>query len=88
MSADVEVLTGGKDNVLLAPSAAVMEREGRKFVLVVADGKAVRRDVTTGISNWEWTEILVGISPGEAIITSLEIKNLTPGSRVGIRSRK
>jgi HlyD family secretion protein len=88
MSIDVEVLTGGKDNVLLAPSAAVMEREGRKFVLVVADGKAVRRDVTTGISNWEWTEILVGISPGEAIITSLEIKNLTPGSRVGIRSRK
>jgi len=88
MSADVEVLTGGKDNVLLAPSAAVMEREGRKFVLVVADGRAVRRDVTTGISNWDWTEILVGISPGEAIITSLEIKNLTPGSRVGIRSRK
>ena len=88
MSADVEVLTGGKDNVLLAPSAAVMEREGRKFVLVVADGRAVRRDVTTGISNWDWTEILVGISPGEAIITSLEIKNLTHGSRVGIRSRK
>jgi hypothetical protein len=48
----------------------------------------VRRDVTTGISNWDRTEILGGISPGEAIITSLEIKNLAPGSRVGIRSRK
>jgi HlyD family secretion protein len=88
MSVDIEVSTGGKDNVLLAPSAAVMEREGQKFVFVVGGGKAVRKDVTTGISNWEWTEILGGIAPGEAVITSLEIKNLSPGSRVGIRSRK
>lgn len=88
MSVDVEVRTGGKDNVVLAPSAAVMEREGQKFVFVVVNGKAVRRDVTTGISNWDRTEILGGISPGEAIITSLEIKNLAPGSRVGISSRK
>ena len=88
MSVDVEVRTGGKDNVVLAPSSAVMEREGQKFVFVVVNGKAVRRDVTTGISNWERTEILSGISPGEAVITSLEIKNLAPGSRVGIRSRK
>jgi HlyD family secretion protein len=88
MSVDVEIRTGGKDNVLLAPSAAVMEREGRKFVYVVADGKVVRRDVTAGISNWDWTEVLGGISSGEAIVTSLEIKNLSPGSRVGIRSRR
>jgi HlyD family secretion protein len=88
MSVDIEVQTGGKDNVLLAPSAAVMEREGQKFVFVAANGKAVRKDVKAGISNWDWTEILGGISPGEAIITSLEIKNLSPGSRVGIRSRK
>ena len=88
MSVDVEIRTGGKDNVLLAPSPAVMEREGQKFVYVVADGKAVRKDVATGISNWEWTEILGGISPGQPVITSLEIKNLAPGRRVGIRSRK
>jgi HlyD family secretion protein len=88
MSVDVEVRTGGKDNVLLAPSAAVMEREGRKFVFVVVNGKAVRKDVTTGISNWEWSEILSGIVPGDTVITSLEIKNLSPGGRVGIRSRK
>ncbi|NJD63502.1 MAG: efflux RND transporter periplasmic adaptor subunit [Deltaproteobacteria bacterium] len=88
MSVDVEVLTGGKDNVLLAPSAAVMEREGRKFVYVAENGKAVRKAVTAGISNWDWTEILKGISSGDPVITSLEIKNLTAGSRVGIRSRR
>jgi len=88
MSVDVEVLTGGRDNVLLAPSAAVMEREGRKFVYVAENGKAVRKDVATGISNWDWTEILKGVSRGDLVITSLEIKNLTAGSRVGIRTRR
>jgi HlyD family secretion protein len=88
MSVDVEVMTGGKDNVVLAPSSAVMEREGQKFVYVVADGKAVRKDITVGISNWEWSEVLAGISAGDAVITSLEIKDLAPGSRVGIRTRK
>lgn len=88
MSVDVEVRTGGKDNVMLAPSSAVMEREGQKFVFVVQDGKVTRKNVTSGISNWERTEILSGISQGDAVVTSLEIKNLNPGSRVGIRNRK
>lgn len=88
MSVDVEILTGGVDNVTFVPSAAVMEREAKKFVYVVSGGKAVRRDVTVGISNWDRTEILTGISPGEDVVTSLEIKDLSPGSRVAIRSRQ
>ena len=88
MSVDVEVLTGGKDNVPLIPSAALMERDAKKFVYVVSGGKAVRRDVTVGVSNWDRTEILTGVSPGEDVVTSLEIKDLAPGSRVEIRSRK
>jgi HlyD family secretion protein len=88
MSVDVEVLTGGKDNVPLIPSSAVMERDAKKFVYVVSGGEAVRRDVTIGVSNWDRTEILAGASPGEDVVTSLEIKDLAPGSRVGIRSRQ
>jgi len=88
MSVDVEVLTGGKDNVPMVPSAAVMERDAKKFVYVVSGGKAVRRDVTVGVSNWDRTEILTGVSSGEDVVTSLEIKDLAPGSRVAIRSRK
>jgi HlyD family secretion protein len=87
MSVDVEVLTGGKDNVPLIPSAALMERDAKKFVYVVSGGKAVRRDVTVGVSNWDRTEILTGVSPGEDVVTSLEIKDLSPGSRVAIRTR-
>jgi HlyD family secretion protein len=88
MSVDVEVLTGGKDNVTMVPSAALMERDAKKFVYVVSGGKAVRRDVTVGVSNWDRTEILAGVSAGEDVVTSLEIKDLSPGRRVGIRSRQ
>jgi HlyD family secretion protein len=88
MSVDVEVLTGRKEEALQVPSSAVMEREGQKFVYLVRGGKIVRSDITTGISNWDRTEILSGISPGNAVVTSLEIRDLVPGSRVGIRTRK
>ncbi len=87
MSVDVEVLTGRKEEALQVPSSAVMEREGQKFVYVVRGGKIVRSDITTGISNWDRTEILTGIAPGNAVVTSLEIRDLVPGSRVGIRAR-
>lgn len=88
MSVDVEVLTERKEDALQVPSSAVMEREAKKFVYLVVGGKAVRRDVTTGISNWDRTEIASGLSPGDAVVTSLEIRNLSPGSRVAIRTRQ
>lgn len=88
MSVDVEVLTGRKEEALQVPSSSVMEREGQKFVYVVREGKIVRNEIATGISNWDRTEILSGISPGDAVVTSLETGSLRPGSRVGIRTRK
>jgi HlyD family secretion protein len=88
MSVDVEVLTGGKDNVPMLPSAAVMERDGKKFVYVVEGKRVARRDIAIGVSNWERTEIVSGVREGEDVVTTLEIKDLAPGSRVGIRSRK
>ncbi|MCL5885181.1 MAG: efflux RND transporter periplasmic adaptor subunit [Deltaproteobacteria bacterium] len=88
MSVDVEVVTGGKDNVLLAPSSAIIERDGRRYVFVVSRGKAVRKEVATGISNWERTEILSGVRAGDEIVTSLEAGTLKTGTRVEIRGRK
>jgi len=85
MSVDVEVLTGGKDNVPMVPSAAVMERDGKKFVYIVAEGRVARRDIVAGVSNWEWTEVLSGLRVGEDVVTTLEVKDLAHGSRVGIR---
>lgn len=88
MSVDVEVVVGRKDDVLLCPTAAIVERDGKKAVFVVSGGRAARREIATGISNWERTEILFGLAPGEKVITSLEAGTVTPGIRVTIRGRK
>jgi HlyD family secretion protein len=85
MSVDVEVLAGGKDNVTRIPSAAVMERDGKRFVYVVSGGRVARRDIGTGVSNWEWTEVHSGLREGEEVVTTLEVRDLAPGSRVGVR---
>jgi HlyD family secretion protein len=87
MSADVEVVVGRKENALQVPSSAIMERDGKKFVYTVAGGKIARRDVTTGSGNWDRTEILTGLAPGEEVVTSLEQKELAPGVRVVVRKR-
>jgi HlyD family secretion protein len=87
MSADVEVVVGRKENALQLPSSAIMERDAKKFVYVVSAGKVVRRDVTTGIGNWDRTEIVSGLAEGESVITSLEQKDLAPGVRVVARKR-
>jgi HlyD family secretion protein len=85
MSVDVEVLAGGKDNVARIPSASVMERGGTRFVYVVSGGRAARRDIDTGVSNWEWTEVLSGLREGEEVVTTLEVRDLAQGSRVAVR---
>ncbi|HEY3491039.1 MAG TPA: efflux RND transporter periplasmic adaptor subunit [Candidatus Deferrimicrobiaceae bacterium] len=87
MSADIEVVVGRKEKTLQVPSSAIMEREGKKFVYVISDGKVARRDVATGIGNWDRTEILSGLSPGDPVVISLEQKDLAPGVRVVARRR-
>jgi HlyD family secretion protein len=65
--------------VLRVPTNAVIEN---KSVLVADHGKAVARDVKTGLKNWDWTEIVSGLNEGEAVITSLERQGVKAGARV------
>jgi multidrug efflux pump subunit AcrA (membrane-fusion protein) len=50
------------------PTGSVTTFAGIEKVVVVQNGKAVERPVTTGRRTPEWTEILSGISVGESVI--------------------
>ena len=82
-SADVEIVLDRRDSVLRVPTNAIIES---KSVLVVENGKAVSRDVTTGLRNWDWTEITSGLAEGAAVITSLEKQGVKAGARVAARA--
>ncbi|HWP49792.1 MAG TPA: efflux RND transporter periplasmic adaptor subunit [Candidatus Limnocylindrales bacterium] len=82
LSADIEIIVGKGQNVLYVPTAAIMERETKKMVFTIEKGKAQRREVRTGLSNWDYTEILDGLKEGEQIITTLDDPALKEGKSI------
>lgn len=68
MFAEVELVKEAKEDAIVIPSAAVLTRNGEKYVYLVEDGRAVSRKVATGISDGERTEIVAGITEGETVI--------------------
>jgi HlyD family secretion protein len=80
-SADVEIILDARDNVLRIPTAAI--REGGRVLLFDADkSQLVERTITTGLSNWEYSEVLEGLAAGDRIVTSLEKDGIKAGARV------
>lgn len=80
-SANVEIVLEVHDNVLRVPTAALLEG-GKVLVYRADDGVLEERKVTTGIANWEYTEILDGLKAGERVAVSLEKEGVKAGARV------
>jgi HlyD family secretion protein len=87
-SADVEVLLETRTDVLRVPTFALTQgpgvaggaAEGARRAFVLADGVLARRDVTIGLSNWEWTEVVSGLAEGERVVTSLDRPGVEAGA--------
>lgn len=72
------------DAALAVPIGAVGLRQGAHYVMVVdADNRLQRRDVSVGVSRGNWREITNGLTAGEAVITSSPA-DLLPGEAVRI----
>jgi len=82
-SADVEIVVSRKENALRIPTSAV--GEGKK-VLVLDGGRLVERPVTTGLANWQYTEVLSGLAGGEEVVVSRDRPEIKPGVRAVGRS--
>lgn len=94
--AEAEPVSQGADS--LETDTAEVDREMvipqedlRKVVFVVEDGKAIRKEVDTGISDNTHIQILSGISAGETVVTGSYrtlSKDLSDGDRVKINNDK
>jgi HlyD family secretion protein len=82
MSASAEILVSSRADVLVAPTAAILVRPKGKVVYRVAGGRLKETAVTTGMSNWEWTEIVSGLSVGDRVAKPPENARLRDGLRV------
>jgi len=79
MSADIEVIVRTRPDALRVPAYAVHEQDETRYVFVVTDGKIEKRTVRTGLANWDFAEIAEGLREGEAVVVSLDMKDLVPG---------
>lgn len=82
MSADIEIIVANIENVLIVPSQAVIERDGKRYVYTVKDSTARLINIETGRFNWNFTEVRAGIKQGEEIITNTDASGLRDGARV------
>jgi HlyD family secretion protein len=80
-SADVEIVLAVHDNVMRVPTAALVE--GNKLYVASSDeGMLDLREVETGLSNWEYTEIQSNVTTSDRIVLSIEREGLTQGVQV------
>ncbi|MDO8350804.1 MAG: efflux RND transporter periplasmic adaptor subunit [Gallionella sp.] len=79
-SADVEIIHTRHENVLRIPTQTLLE--GKKVLLYTANGVLEERTVTTGLANWEQTEITSGLAEGDLIVLSLDQEGVKAGVKV------
>jgi len=65
---DVSLVTQAKQSVIVIPLEAILLQEGKPFVYIVKEGKAVITPVTYGIRDKKHIEITSGLKEGDKII--------------------
>jgi HlyD family secretion protein len=79
-SADVEIVHSTRQNVLRIPTQTLLE--GNRVLLYRPDGVLEARTVTTGLANWEQTEITAGLNEGDQIVLTLDQAGVKAGAKV------
>ncbi|NNU33638.1 HlyD family efflux transporter periplasmic adaptor subunit [Mucilaginibacter sp. S1162] len=77
MKVDVYLVTAAHSHVMRVANGPAFKGPSVQDIFVVNGGKAERRTVHVGLTNFDYVEILDGVKPGDTIITSdmTEYKN-------------
>ena len=87
MTAEVHIILGRAEKVLLIPSDALNDVSGKQAVVNVLDknGRLEARDIETGLNNKVMVEVVSGLKEGETVVTG--VSNGTMPSTSGSRHR-
>jgi HlyD family secretion protein len=78
LTVTVSIIIAEATDVLMVPNGAITTRGQQNYVQVVsADGSIEERAVTTGISNWQYTEVTEGLSEGEQVVVTQSTASIT-----------
>jgi HlyD family secretion protein len=91
MSARVEILVDSLADVLIVPVQVVANRGGKKICFVVNAGRAVEKEVKTGLFNDTYVQILEGLQPGNEVLLNpprITEKKTEPANQLLDKSRE
>lgn len=80
--AKAEIVTNDAKMAVTVPNSSIVTFAGIEKVIVVQNGKALEKPVTTGRRNGDWTEIVAGVNVGDQVI--VDPGNLQSGMAVEI----
>lgn len=80
--AHAEIVTNDAKMAVTVPNNAIVTFAGIEKVIVVQNGKALEKPVTTGRRSGEWTEIVAGLNVGDQVV--VDPGNLQSGQAVEV----
>ena len=80
--AKAEIVTNDAKMAVTVPNNSIVTFAGIEKVIVVQNGKALEKPVTTGRRNGDWTEIVAGVNVGDQVI--VDPGNLQSGMAVEV----
>jgi HlyD family secretion protein len=82
-SADVEIIIAVAENVLRIPTQALLDKS-LVYVYQPQDQRLHEKSVRTGLSNWDYSQVIEGLDEGESVVISTDRPGLKDGIRVKI----
>lgn len=70
MYAEIKIETQRSAGNLVLPKQSLLREDGSVYVFKVEDNKAIKQEVTTGLTTTDQVEIVAGVTSGDRIITS------------------
>jgi RND family efflux transporter MFP subunit len=80
--AKAEIVTNDARMAITVPNSSIVTFAGIEKVIVVQNGKALEKPITTGRRNGDWTEIVAGVNVGDQVI--VDPGNLQSGMAVEV----
>ncbi|MFC1916754.1 efflux RND transporter periplasmic adaptor subunit [Chloroflexota bacterium] len=69
LTVTVSMIVDERNDVLLVPNGTITTQGRQTYAQVLSpDGTIEERAITTGISNWQYTEVTEGLSEGEQVV--------------------
>jgi HlyD family secretion protein len=78
-SADVEIILDVRRDTLRIPTEAVLD--GKRVFVYLTDRKAIKeRTLKSGISNWDYTEVISGLTADELVVVNVDRAGVKDGA--------